>query len=162
MTGTPADPQPPNASEQAAPELRRRRCDNCPKFFQQTKVDHRFCTVKCRREFHRNGAGFGKLKDALPKWIAKEVAKQLAAVLAQLPPPGPTHADVNNLLLEYDFVSRQEITPEGLAIVRAAGKKKRAAVSVGAGSLTRPRPANPPAPCNICHRPNCPTPNEKH
>lgn len=115
----------------------------------QRKKGQRFCKVKCRREFHRNGAGFGKLRDALPKWIAKEVAKQLAAALAQLPPPGPTHADVNNLLLEYDFVTRQELTPEGVGIVRAAGKKKRE------------RPAAP-VKCNICHRPDCDTPNQKH
>jgi hypothetical protein len=128
---------------------RRVRCDNCPKFVMQYRPWQRFCSEKCRRQFHQNEGAFGTLKDKFPKWIAAEVAKQLAAALAQLPPPGPTAADVNNLLLEYDFVSRQELTPEGVAIVRAAGKKKR---------------ARPPAPiqCNICRRPDCTTPNEKH
>ena len=75
------------------------------------------------------GREWNEFKTELQGRYADEVKKQLAAALAQLPPPGPTHADVNNLLLEYDFVSRQEITPEGLAIVRAAGKKKRAAAA---------------------------------
>lgn len=108
----------------------------------------RFCSQKCRREFHRNGAGFGPLKDKFPKWIADEVKKQLAAALAQLP-VAVTAAEVNDKFLEFDFVTRQELTPEGVAIVRAAGKKKRERAAA-------------PVKCNICHRPDCDTPNQKH
>ena len=106
------------------PELKRLRCLNCPKVFTQSKPWQKFHSDKCRREFHRNEGAFGTLKEKFPKWIAKEVAKQLAAALAKLP-VGVTAAEVNDKLLEFDFVSRQELTPEGVALVRAAGRKRR-------------------------------------
>lgn len=87
-----------------------------------------FCKAKCRKQFHRNEGAFGPLKEQFPKWIAAEVKKQLAAALAQLP-VAVTAAEVNDKFLEFDFVTRQELTPEGVAIVRAAGKKKRAAAA---------------------------------
>ena len=83
-----------------------------------------FCKAKCRKQFHRNEGAFGPLKEQFPKWIAAEVAKQLAAALAKLP-VGVTAAEVNDRLLEFDFVSRQELTPVGVALVRAAGRKRR-------------------------------------
>jgi len=106
------------------PELKRLRCLNCPKVFTQSKPWQKFHSDKCRREFHRNEGAFGTLKEKFPKWIAKEVAKQLTAALAKLP-VGVTAAEVNDKLLEFDFVSRQELTPEGVALVRAAGRKRR-------------------------------------
>lgn len=65
------------------PLLRRRRCDNCPKFFMQKRLDQRFHSPACRKEFNRNGAAFGKLRELLPKWIEKEVRKQLEALRSE-------------------------------------------------------------------------------
>lgn len=105
-------------------ELTRKRCKNCGTSFMQTVPWQDFCKAKCRKQFHRNEGAFGPLKEQFPKWIAAEVAKQLAAALAKLP-VGVTAAEVNDKLLEFDFVSRQELTPEGVALVRAAGRKRR-------------------------------------
>lgn len=73
----PASDLPPDEEK---PPLRRRRCDNCPKFFMQKRSDQRFCKPACRKEFNRNGAAFGKLRELLPKWITKEVSRQLEAL----------------------------------------------------------------------------------
>lgn len=70
--------EPPTDEEK--PPLRRRRCDNCPKIFMQKRADQRFHSPACRKEFNRNGAAFGKLRELLPKWIEKEVRKQLEAL----------------------------------------------------------------------------------
>jgi hypothetical protein len=66
--------------------------------------------VKCRREFQRNGAGFGQLKDRIPKWIEKEVARQIL----------------------------ETFTPEGIAAVQAAAEKRRARAAAEA-LLSKPK-----------------------
>src|SRR5262249_10993687 len=58
----------------------RRRCKNCPKLFTPNRPWGRFCSPKCRMEFNRNGAAFGKLRELLPKWIAKLVARELKVI----------------------------------------------------------------------------------
>lgn len=125
---TQPDPAPAVVFEKS--ELQRKRCKNCGTPFMQSVPWQDFCKQKCRRQFHRNEGAFGALRDKFPKWIADEVKKQLAAALAQLP-VGVTPAELNDKFLEFDFVSRQELTPEGVALVRAAGKKKRAAAAQG-------------------------------
>jgi hypothetical protein len=77
---------------------KRVRCDNCPKFVLQYRPWQRFCSAKCRREFQRNGAGFGQLKERIPKMVAKEVARQIL----------------------------ETFTVEGIAAVQAAAEKRRA------------------------------------
>lgn len=134
----------PDAAEVRPAELKRVRCLNCPKFFTQSKPWQKFHSDKCRREFHRNEGAFGTLKEKFPKWIAKEVAKQLAAALAKLP-VGVTAAEVNNKLLEFDFVSRQELTPEGVALVRAAGRKRRFKEASDRSKAPPPSTSAPPA-----------------
>lgn len=130
MKGHQTNPNPPDALPQApdAPaekkELRKKRCKNCPKFFQQSKPWQDFCSAHCRMEFHRNRAGYGKLLDRIPKWIEKEVAKQLAVIVAALPKPGLTEKEIDVLLLDYDFVARRELTPTGITIVRNAARRK--------------------------------------
>lgn len=104
MGSTPNSLNPPDASKPEPVELKRRRCDNCPKFFMQTRADHRFHSAKCRREFHRNGAGFGQLKERIPKFITKEVARQIVELL----------------------------TPEGIAAVQAAGRRRRERIAAAA------------------------------
>ena len=145
---TPSQPATTPAVTFEKSELVRKRCKNCGTSFMQAVPWQEFCKAKCRKQFHRNEGAFGPLKEQFPKWIAAEVKKQLAAALAQLP-VAVTAAEVNDKFLEFDFVTRQELTPEGVAIVRAAGKKKRAAAAA-------------PVKCNICHRPDCDTPNQKH
>lgn len=46
----------------------KRRCDQCPKFYTVQTKHHRFCTKKCRADFHRFGSPFLRLR---PK-IAEE------------------------------------------------------------------------------------------
>jgi hypothetical protein len=137
----PTQPDPAPAVVFEKSELQRKRCKNCGTPFMQSVPWQEFCKTKCRRQFHRNEGAFGALRDKFPKWIAAEVKKQLAAALAQLP-VGVTAAELNEKFLEFDFVSRQELTPEGVALVRAAGKKKRERVVSSPG---RPGPGTSPS-----------------
>ena len=129
---TPSQPATTPAVVFKKSELVRKRCKNCGTSFMQVVPWQEFCHTKgrdkCRKQFHRNEGAFGPLKEQFPKWIAAEVKKQLADALAKLP-VAVTAAELNDKFLEFDFVSRQELTPEGVAIVRAAGKKKRAAAA---------------------------------
>ena len=76
---------PPGATGHAIPEERaaqpkRKRCKNCPRFFTRSRragSPQLFCSENCRKEFHRNGAAFGALRDKLPGYIDKAVAKHL-------------------------------------------------------------------------------------
>ena len=64
----------------AAPKPRRQRCKNCPRFFHPREKGgspQEFCSDNCRKEFHRNGAAFGALREKLPGYIDKSVAKHL-------------------------------------------------------------------------------------
>lgn len=59
---------------------KRQRCKNCPRFFTHTRragSPQLFCSDNCRKEFHRNGAAFGALREKLPGYIDKAVQKQL-------------------------------------------------------------------------------------
>lgn len=63
-----------------ASKPKRRRCKNCPQFFaprQKGGSPQEFCSDACRKEFHRNGAAFGALRDKLPGYIDKAVQKHL-------------------------------------------------------------------------------------
>jgi len=71
---------PPKQKEQKA--FPRKRCANCPKFFSQTKPNKRFHSNACRIEFNNNKSGFGKLRELLPKMVAREVAEQLRNLLS--------------------------------------------------------------------------------
>lgn len=65
---------------------RRRKCRNCPAFFYprlKGGTPQHFCSANCRKEFHRNGAAFGKLRDKLPGYIEREVRKQVAQPLQE-------------------------------------------------------------------------------
>src|SRR5271156_4605710 len=56
----------------------RRRCRNCGKLFDAFRIDHWFHNATCRKQFHRDGTAFGKLKQSLTKHIEKEITRQLA------------------------------------------------------------------------------------
>ncbi len=73
-----------NRKPRPKPEINlpRKRCKNCPKFFRMTKPNREFCSDKCRREWGHNKAGFGRLREFMPKMIAREVREQLAELRA--------------------------------------------------------------------------------
>jgi hypothetical protein len=66
------------------PELKTVRCKNCPVIFKQIKVNQMFHSKQCKDDFHHNGAGFGKLRDRLPRFVASEVKRAMIDVDARL------------------------------------------------------------------------------
>jgi hypothetical protein len=76
-----------DTSKPAKQPLKRRRCPNCNKVFQPTRRWARFHSDKCRKEFHRYGAGYYPIKAALEKAIEEKYAgleKQIRVELKQL------------------------------------------------------------------------------
>lgn len=61
-------------------ELPRRRCDNCPHFFRPKQAKQRFCSNKCRMEFHRYGAAYGPLKDKLENLVEELIETKYHAL----------------------------------------------------------------------------------
>jgi hypothetical protein len=102
-------------------------CKNCPHWFKPREKggsEQLFCTNECRKEFHRNGAAFGKLREQLPKMIAKEVERQAPQIIAQLRDVlRETIADA--LRHDYDFIERREIGVEGLRLLARAVERAR-------------------------------------
>jgi len=124
MATSPRKPKAPTAESESTPQ-KRKRCDNCGNFFKLADKSkggspQRFCKTKCRRDFNNNRAGFGKLRETLPRFIEAEVKRQLT-IMAQ----GLTIADVEKIIDERDLVERRELTPEGIEIVRRAVKRRR-------------------------------------
>jgi hypothetical protein len=104
------------------PVLVRKRCDNCPKFFQQNKPWQRFCSSACRREWDRNDCAYGRLKEKLAKDIAKEITRQMRDLAASFPNPKTFIETLKTL-----FVTRDSILgDEGTAVIRATVERKRA------------------------------------
>lgn len=121
----------------------RRRCTNCPKFFWAIRKDHRFCSARCRKEFHENGTAYGKLRERLYKDIEKKLAAMSNQIVNELTGRGYiaamgdqivneltargyiTSAQLDEELNRRAFVKRSEITAEGIGIVRGAVKRKR-------------------------------------
>lgn len=76
----------PHRGQSAAPRTRARQCRNCPVNFHPRPKGgspQQFCSDTCRKEFHRNGAAFGKLRDKLAGYIEREVRKQVAVPLQE-------------------------------------------------------------------------------
>src|SRR5271170_4936262 len=61
------------------------RCRYCNKLFTKTKPNRVFCSELHQKAYNREGMALGPLRTKLPKWIAKEVTKQLAALLENIP-----------------------------------------------------------------------------
>jgi hypothetical protein len=62
----------------------RKRCDNCGDLFPRTRTDRKFCSENCRKEFHRYGAAYGPIKQALEKLIDKRTREQVDARFVNL------------------------------------------------------------------------------
>lgn len=73
----------PGLADQTSEPLHRRRCDNCPKFFQQQRRWQRFCSPQCRKEFHYYGSSYGKLKETTEHLVHKAVREQLPAAVRE-------------------------------------------------------------------------------
>lgn len=53
--------------------LPRRRCKNCPAIFKPVKPSQDFCSANCRKEFHKHGGAFVKLK----AYVVQEIKKRI-------------------------------------------------------------------------------------
>ena len=62
----------------------KRRCLYCFKLFDLTKPNKKFCRLHHQQAYNREGMAFGPLREKLPKWISKEVAKQLGQLETKL------------------------------------------------------------------------------
>lgn len=70
--------------EAKAKTLGRKRCENCPKFFEKKRSWQRFCSKECKNQFNKNGSAYGKLKDTLTKLIKTEISSQVRDAVRQL------------------------------------------------------------------------------
>lgn len=70
--------------EAKAKTLGRKRCENCPKFFEKKRSWQRFCSKECKDQFNKNGSAYGKLKDTLTKLIVTEVRLAISSELRVL------------------------------------------------------------------------------
>lgn len=53
--------------------LKRRICDNCPTKFQPRVETQRFCCDNCRKEYHKYGGTFPKLKAVMDQMILRRI-----------------------------------------------------------------------------------------
>lgn len=111
MNGPPqSSAAPPDAAE-SSERPTRKRCKNCPKFFELTKPNREFCTPKCKAEFHRYGAAYGPLKEKLERLVTAaskaEAAKAVAPVVAEL----VKTKEFIELLTKAGFVHRSQLRP---------------------------------------------------
>jgi hypothetical protein len=60
---------------------RRFRCLNCPRFYECRREDQRFCSDACRKEFHRYGGGYAKLREHVEKMVRAEVRRVLGEII---------------------------------------------------------------------------------
>ncbi len=70
--------------EAKAKTLGKKRCENCPKFFDKKTKWQRFCSKECKDQYHNYGSAYGKLRDTLTKLITREVASQVRDVVRLL------------------------------------------------------------------------------
>lgn len=99
------------------------RCQNCPKFFRQTRKWQKFHSQKCRRQFHENGTAYGTLKQKLEKQIeqrAKFYAREAVEHLI-----GPVGLEIIRAAIERRAKRKAEnnegkIAKKAGAIIRAA------------------------------------------
>lgn len=62
------------AQERTPGEIgRRKRCENCPALFVKHQPHQRFCSDNCRKEFHKYGGAFAKVRAEMEKQITKRI-----------------------------------------------------------------------------------------
>ena len=58
-------------------DLPRRRCDNCAALYKLKQRlpegQHGFCSANCRKEFHKHGGSFSKLKPVVVAEVKKRI-----------------------------------------------------------------------------------------
>ena len=75
--------------------LRRRPCEGCGDLYKPVRPDQRFCSTKCRLDFHHHGGAYVKLKPLVEKLVAKrtaELARELKDRIAKLEAALHSHA----------------------------------------------------------------------
>lgn len=64
--------------------LPKRKCDNCGKYYQPSQPlrsgQRGFCTGNCRKEYHKHGGAFVKLKPLMTAAITREVKERVRAL----------------------------------------------------------------------------------
>lgn len=55
--------------------LPRKRCETCGDLYKPYRPDQRFCSVKCRTDFHHHGGAYAKLKPLLLKELRQRTAE---------------------------------------------------------------------------------------
>jgi hypothetical protein len=100
----PLFPSPPtvNGLSPKWANLPRRKCDNCGTSYKPVRPlregERGFCKANCRKEYHRHGGAYRKLKGAMEKMVDKQfrdlrndltamIAAEVAMILARLPAP---------------------------------------------------------------------------
>jgi endogenous inhibitor of DNA gyrase (YacG/DUF329 family) len=64
----------------------KRRCDQCPKFYIVQTKHNRFCSKRCRDDFHRFGSPYLRLRPKIAeeaKMAASEIEMRIFAVMDQ-------------------------------------------------------------------------------
>lgn len=82
----------------------RRRCRYCDKMFTKTKPNKVFCSLLHQKAYNSEGMALGPLREKLPKWISKEVTKQLACLLGYM-------TDEQRAKLMKNLITPQGVTP---------------------------------------------------
>ena len=66
--------------------LPRKRCETCGTLYKPFRPDQRFCTSKCRLDFHHHGGAYAKLKPLVLKLhqaSADELRKKLPGMIQE-------------------------------------------------------------------------------
>lgn len=66
----------------------RKRCLNCPRYFEPRALSEggktqKFCSENCRKEFHKHGGAYAKLRRDLAALVRKEVKKVLSDLIEE-------------------------------------------------------------------------------
>lgn len=56
-------------------KLPKRICEGCPTKYKPYRPDQRFCSAKCRLDYHHHGGAYVKLKALVEKLIDKKIGE---------------------------------------------------------------------------------------
>lgn len=55
------------------PDYPKKRCQNCPKVFKPEQKHQNFCSPNCRKEYHKYGGAFAKVKAVMLVELKKRI-----------------------------------------------------------------------------------------
>lgn len=120
--------EPELLTSKPAPEAlpKSRHCRYCNKTFPPKRVDHWFCSARHRKQFHKDGTAYGKLKLTFARMLDKEKLN--------------TIDQVNKLIAHREEEFRAEIRADivkELSIMREMNKQMRAEILKYAQGLVK-------------------------